>query len=98
MELEVRDGNVLGLATREHVKPLSFEAGAEQCRVTHCLVRQNGVGRCGHRHRGDALLGGRALIQIQIHPAHGLVFAQEAHDAIRHRVNDCEPRKELSKS
>jgi len=81
--------NVLGLAAREHVKPLSFEGGAEQCRVTHCLVRQYGVGRCGHRHGGDAPLGGGALVQTEVHPAHGLVLSQQAHDAVRHRVHDC---------
>ena len=81
--------DVLGLAAREHVKPLSFEGGAEQRRVAHRLVRQYGVGRRRHRHGGDALLGGRALVQTEVHPAHGLVLSQEAHDAIRHRVHNC---------
>ena len=70
------EGCLLGLAAREHVKALSFEACAEQCRVTHCLVRQNGVGRRGHRHGGEALLGRGALVQTQVYPAHGLVLPQ----------------------
>jgi hypothetical protein len=77
---------LLGPAAREHIKTLSFEARAEQCRVTHCLVRQDGVGRCGHRHCGDALLGRGALVQTQVQPAHGLVLPQETHDPIRHSV------------
>ena len=55
----------------------------------HCLVGQDGVRRGGHRHRGDALLGGSPLVQAQVHPTHGLVLTQEAHDAIRDRVYNC---------
>ena len=78
--------HLLGLAAREQVEALFFEARAEQCRVTHCLVSQDGVGRRGHRHGRDALLRRGALVQTQIHPAHGLVLPQEAHDPIRHGI------------
>jgi hypothetical protein len=81
--------DVLGLAACEHVKALSFEARAEQCRVTHSLVRENGVGRGSHRYGGDALFGRRALVQTQVHPAHSFVLAQEARNTIRDHVHHC---------
>ena len=88
---------LLGLAAREHVEALFFEARAEQCRVTHCLVRQDGVGRRSHRHGRNALLGRGALVQTQVHPAHGFVLPQEAHDSIRHGVYNC-ARAKVSKN
>jgi hypothetical protein len=85
----MREGCLLGPAARVHVKALLFEARAEQCRVTHCLVRQDGIGRRGHGHCGDAFLGRGALVQTQVHPAHSFVLPQEAHDPIRHGVYNC---------
>jgi hypothetical protein len=59
----MREGCLLGPAAREHVEALSFEARAEQCLVTYCLVRQDGVGRYGHRHGSDTILGWGTLVQ-----------------------------------